>query len=59
MHFRIKSVWTWYHHHVYLFLMTVLLATNLLTFRQGRDLLCAISTRTIDGTGQATLPWPW
>jgi hypothetical protein len=32
---RIKLLWTSYHHHVYLFLITVLLATNLLSFVAG------------------------
>jgi hypothetical protein len=38
MHFRIKSLGTSYHHLVYLFLLfliTVLLATNLLSFLAG------------------------
>jgi hypothetical protein len=40
MHCRIKALWTWYHHHVYLFLMTVLLATTLLLF--GRGVTCCV-----------------
>jgi hypothetical protein len=31
MHFRIKSLWTSYHHHVHLVLITVLLALNFLS----------------------------
>jgi hypothetical protein len=53
MHFRIKSLRTSYHYHVYLLLTTVLLATNLLSFWRAESLLRAAPAEGTDAVLQA------